>query len=40
MFLTVTLSTALDVTYEVERIAPGAMHRVGSPSERAGVTRR
>jgi tagatose 6-phosphate kinase len=36
MFLTVTLNTALDVTYEVGRLAPGAMHRVGSPSERAG----
>jgi tagatose 6-phosphate kinase len=36
MFLTVTLNAALDVTYEVRRLAPGAMHRVGAPSERAG----
>jgi tagatose 6-phosphate kinase len=36
MFLTVTLNTALDVTYEVGRLDPGAMHRVGSPRARAG----
>jgi tagatose 6-phosphate kinase len=36
MFLTVTLNTTLDVTYEVGRLDPGAMHRVGSPRARAG----
>ncbi|MGI8330284.1 1-phosphofructokinase family hexose kinase [Actinomadura scrupuli] len=36
MFLTVTLNAALDVTYEVRRLAPGAVHRVAAPAARAG----
>ena len=36
MILTVTLNAALDVTYEVRRLTPGAVHRVGAPAARAG----
>lgn len=34
--LTVTLNTALDVTYQVPRLTPGQMHRVLPPAVRAG----
>jgi tagatose 6-phosphate kinase len=36
MFLAVALNPALDVTYEVPRLDPGATHRVGRPRVRAG----
>ncbi|MFI6151251.1 1-phosphofructokinase family hexose kinase [Kitasatospora sp. NPDC051170] len=36
MILTVTLNAALDVTYEVDRLLPGASHRVERVHERAG----
>jgi tagatose 6-phosphate kinase len=36
MFLTVTPNTALDVTYEVTRLGPGATNRVDRPRARAG----
>ncbi|ROO86984.1 tagatose 6-phosphate kinase [Actinocorallia herbida] len=36
MILTVTLNAALDVTYPVDRLVPGAVHRVGPPRRRAG----
>ncbi|MEU6314665.1 1-phosphofructokinase family hexose kinase [Streptomyces sp. NPDC047014] len=36
MILTVTLNTALDVTYRVPRLLPHASHRVTAVSERAG----
>lgn len=34
--LTVSLNLALDVTYRVDRLRPGAMHRVAEPAVRAG----
>ncbi|MFE5517769.1 1-phosphofructokinase family hexose kinase [Streptomyces virginiae] len=36
MILTVTLNTALDVTYQVPRLLPHASHRVSAVTERAG----
>lgn len=36
MILTVTLNAALDITYEVDRLTPGATHRVSAAHERAG----
>ncbi|MEV0845144.1 1-phosphofructokinase family hexose kinase [Streptomyces sp. NPDC049954] len=36
MILTVTLNTALDLTYQVPALVPGASHRVGEVAERAG----
>ncbi|WP_405789459.1 1-phosphofructokinase family hexose kinase [Streptomyces sp. NBC_00029] len=36
MILTVTLNTALDVTYQVPRLLPHASHRVSTVSERPG----
>src|SRR5215469_16877484 len=36
VFLTVTLNMALDVTYPVDRLRPGAAHRTGTPGVRAG----
>ncbi|GAB2827384.1 1-phosphofructokinase family hexose kinase [Actinocorallia aurea] len=36
MILTVTLNAALDVTYPVDHLVPGAVHRVGPPERRAG----
>ncbi|MGW6703424.1 1-phosphofructokinase family hexose kinase [Streptomyces sp. NPDC054956] len=36
MILTVTLNTALDVTYRVPRLQPHASHRVGDVAERPG----
>lgn len=36
MILTVTLNTALDVTYRVPRLLPHASHRVTSVTERPG----
>jgi tagatose 6-phosphate kinase len=36
MILTVTLNTALDVTYRVPRLVPHASHRVGESAERPG----
>lgn len=36
MILTVTLNTALDVTYDVAALTPYASHRVGAVSRRAG----
>ncbi|MFC0505737.1 1-phosphofructokinase family hexose kinase [Micromonospora costi] len=36
MILTVTLNAALDVTYRVPGLTPGATHRVSEVSERAG----
>ncbi|MEU6211617.1 1-phosphofructokinase family hexose kinase [Streptomyces sp. NPDC093224] len=36
MILTVTLNTALDVTYRVPRLLPHASHRVSAVTERAG----
>ncbi|MFG2992751.1 1-phosphofructokinase family hexose kinase [Streptomyces sp. NPDC048257] len=36
MILTVTLNTALDVTYRVPRLLPHASHRVSGVAERAG----
>lgn len=36
VFLTVTLNTALDVTYPVDRLQPGVTHRTGPPRVRAG----
>ena len=36
MIVTVTLNAALDVTYRLDRLRPGATNRVASVSERAG----
>jgi tagatose 6-phosphate kinase len=36
MILTVTLNAALDVTYPVAQLSPGATHRVDAPHQRAG----
>lgn len=36
MILTVTLNTALDLTYRVPALVPGASHRVGEVAERPG----
>ncbi|MGY0232694.1 1-phosphofructokinase family hexose kinase [Longispora urticae] len=36
MILTVTLNVALDVTYQVDALVPGAAHRVRSVAERPG----
>ncbi|NEE60361.1 1-phosphofructokinase, partial [Streptomyces sp. SID8455] len=36
MILTVTLNTALDVTYTVDALVPHSSHRVGEVSERPG----
>ena len=36
MILTVTLNAALDVTYHVPALVPGATHRTGPATERAG----
>ncbi|MDK0521162.1 1-phosphofructokinase family hexose kinase [Streptomyces sp. ML-6] len=36
MILTVTLNTALDLTYDVPKLVPHASHRVGDISERPG----
>lgn len=36
MILTVTLNAALDVTYRLSRLVPGATHRVTEVAERAG----
>ncbi|MFI6347813.1 1-phosphofructokinase family hexose kinase [Streptomyces sp. NPDC050560] len=36
MILTVTLNTALDITYRVPELRPGASHRVAEVSERPG----
>ncbi|MDI3409107.1 1-phosphofructokinase family hexose kinase [Streptomyces cavernicola] len=36
MILTVTLNTALDITYRVPRLTPHASHRVGEVTERPG----
>ncbi|WP_189145705.1 hypothetical protein [Streptomyces lacrimifluminis] len=39
MILTVTLNTALDITYRVRELRPYASHRVTSVTERAPATR-
>jgi hypothetical protein len=36
MILTVTPNVALDITYRVDRLAPGSAHRVREVAERAG----
>ncbi|GAB3156817.1 1-phosphofructokinase family hexose kinase [Micromonospora sonneratiae] len=36
MILTVTLNAALDVTYRVDALEPGAVHRIAGITERAG----
>lgn len=36
MILTVTCNPALDVTYEIEALSPGAVHRVRTVTARPG----